>query len=88
MRAQRGYCLDVVPIAQNRCMSSSVQLLIAPICMGVAEQISACTDLGKLTGADGRLTVQIVLKWVCGYPIAAFFIKCFPEEHRHRPAPQ
>jgi hypothetical protein len=58
-------------------MSLTFQLLIAPICTGVAEQISACTDMGKLMGADGRLTVQIVLKWVCGYPIAAFLNQVF-----------
>jgi hypothetical protein len=45
--------------------------------MGVAEQISACPVLGKLIGAGSRLTVQIVLKWVCGYPIAAFLNQVF-----------
>jgi hypothetical protein len=77
MRAHRGYFLNLVPIAQNRCVSSTVQLLMAPICVGIAEQINACTDLGKLVGADGRLTVQIVLKWVYGYPIAAFLLSVF-----------
>jgi hypothetical protein len=66
-----------VPIAQNRCTSSTVQLQLAPICVGVAEQINTCTDLGKLMGTDGRLTVQIVLKWVYGYPIAAFLLSVF-----------
>jgi len=77
MRPHRGHCLDLVPIAQNRCVSSTVQLPIAPICVALAQQINACTDLGKLMGADGRLTVQIVLKWVYGYPIAAFLLSVF-----------
>lgn len=77
MRAHSGYCLNLVPIAQNRCVSSTVQSQFAPICGGIAEQINACTDLGKLMGAGGRLTVQIVLKWVYGYPIAAFLLSVF-----------
>ena len=77
MRADSSYRLDVVPTAQNRCKPSTVDLLIAPRCRGVAEQISACTDMGKLMGADDRLTVQIVLKWVCGYSIAAFLNQVF-----------
>jgi hypothetical protein len=72
MHRKRGWRLNVVPRAQNRCKRSTEPLLGAPLCGAAAEQISACTDMGKLLGAGDRLTVQIVLKWVYGYPIAAF----------------
>jgi hypothetical protein len=46
----------------KRGVSSTERKPLAPISSSVIGQISACTDLGKLMGADRRLTVQIVLK--------------------------
>jgi hypothetical protein len=48
----------------KRGVSSTERQQLAPISSSVIEQRSACTDLGKLMGADRRLTVQIVLKRV------------------------
>jgi len=63
--------------ARNPCVSTTIQVLITQTVRGIARQISACTDTGKLMGADDRLTVQIVLKWVYGYSIAVFSNQVF-----------
>jgi hypothetical protein len=50
--------------SRKRGVSSTERKPLAPISGSVIGQISACTDLGKLMSADGRLTVHVVLKWV------------------------